>query len=87
MGLTRAPIDPIRHAAKLAIVRVTIRDFSVMGCRLNQSLASLRTNRAWEALNEQRLAGCGRIRTVTGGDSAKELMGYPDFCLEVIPIN
>jgi hypothetical protein len=34
---------------------------------------------------EQRLAGCGRIRTVIGGDSAEELLGYPDFGLEVIP--
>jgi hypothetical protein len=35
----------------------------------------------------QRLGNCGRIRMVIGGDSAQELMGYPDFDLGVIPTN
>jgi hypothetical protein len=46
----------------------------------------LRTNRAWEALINA-WQGAGGYEMVIGGDSAQELMGYPDFGLEVIPKN
>jgi hypothetical protein len=46
----------------------------------------LRTNWAWEALINAWQVAVG-YEMVIGGDSAQELIGYPDFGLEVIPIN
>jgi hypothetical protein len=59
-------MDRIRHAAKLEIVRVTIRDFSVIGCTQNQLRGSLRTNRAWEALNNAWQVAVGYERSLAG---------------------
>jgi hypothetical protein len=74
LACSYGPYPPC-HAAKLAVVRANAGDFFVMGSRQNQWQGSLRTKRAWEALNNAWQVAVG-YEMIIGGDS-EGLMGTP----------